>query len=323
MIRKEIVFLDAFTNNPGDLSFESISLLGNLKVYDRTENTNIELISERCVNAEIVIVNKFPVNEMTLTCMPDVKYIVVAATGYNNIDIESVKKRNIQVSNVKGYSSESVTQHIFASILTLLNKIEYYDHQVKNGRWSASLDFCFYDHSILELSGKTMGIFGYGNIGSRVGKVAHAFGMKIIATVTNKNKEKPDYVTFVDEEAIFRDSDFLSLHCPLTDATSGIINKSNLLKMKNNAILINTARGKLIEERDLFYALDHGLIAGAILDVLTHEPPSITNPLLNHSRCLITPHIAWAGQQSRKKLIEGIASNISAYCSGQWLNRIF
>lgn len=323
MIRKEIVFLDAFTNNPGDLSFESISLLGNLKVYDRTENTNIELISERCVNAEIVIVNKFPVNEMTLTCMPDVKYIVVAATGYNNIDIESVKKRNIQVSNVKGYSSESVTQHIFASILTLLNKIEYYDHQVKNGRWSASLDFCFYDHSILELSGKTMGIFGYGNIGSRVGKVAHAFGMKIIATVTNKNKEKPDYVTFVDEEAIFRDSDFLSLHCPLTDATSGIINKSNLLRMKNNAILINTARGKLIEERDLFYALDHGLIAGAILDVLTHEPPSITNPLLNHSRCLITPHIAWAGQQSRKKLIEGIASNISAYCSGQWLNRIF
>lgn len=322
MIRKEIVFLDAFTNNPGDLSFESISLLGNLKVYDRTENTNIELISERCVNAEIVIVNKFPVNEMTLTCMPDVKYIVVAATGYNNIDIESVKKRNIQVSNVKGYSSESVTQHIFASILTLLNKIEYYDHQVKNGRWSASLDFCFYDHSILELSGKTMGIFGYGNIGSRVGKVAHAFGMKIIATVTNKNKEKPDYVTFVDEEAIFRDSDFLSLHCPLTDATSGIINKSNLLRMKNNAILINTARGKLIEERDLFYALDHGLIAGAILDVLTHEPPSITNPLLNHSRSLITPHIAWAGQQSRKKLIEGIASNISAYCSGQWLNRI-
>ncbi len=322
MIRKEIVFLDAFTNNPGDLSFESISLLGNLKVYDRTENTNIELISERCVNAEIVIVNKFPVNEMTLTCMPDVKYIVVAATGYNNIDIESVKKRNIQVSNVKGYSSESVTQHIFASILTLLNKIEYYDHQVKNGRWSASLDFCFYDHSILELSGKTMGIFGYGNIGSRVGKVAHAFGMKIIATVTNKNKEKPDYVTFVDEEAIFRDSDFLSLHCPLTDATSGIINKSNLLRMKNNAILINTARGKLIEERDLFYALDHGLIAGAILDVLTHEPPSITNPLLNHSRCLITPHIGWAGQQSRKKLIEGIASNISAYCSGQWLNRI-
>ena len=323
MIRKEIVFLDAFTNNPGDLSFESISLLGNLKVYDRTENTNIELISERCVNAEIVIVNKFPVNEMTLTCMPDVKYIVVAATGYNNIDIESVKKRNIQVSNVKGYSSESVTQHIFASILTLLNKIEYYDHHVKNGRWSASLDFCFYDHSILELSGKTMGIFGYGNIGSRVGKVAHAFGMKIIATVTNKNKEKPDYVTFVDEEAIFRDSDFLSLHCPLTHDTSGIINKSNLLKMKNNAILINTARGKLIEERDLFYALDHGLIAGAILDVLTHEPPSITNPLLNHSRCLITPHIAWAGQQSRKKLIEGIASNISAYCSGQWLNRIF
>ncbi|MBP6235199.1 MAG: D-2-hydroxyacid dehydrogenase [Saprospiraceae bacterium] len=323
MNRKEIVFLDAFTNNPGDLSFESISLFGNLKVFDRTESTDLVLISERCEKEEIVIVNKFPINEMTLTCMPEVKYIVVAATGYNNIDIESVKKRNIQVSNVKGYSSESVTQHIFASILTLLNKIEYYDHQVKNGRWSASLDFCFYDHSILELSGKTMGIFGYGNIGNRVGEVAHAFGMKIIATVPNRDKVKPDYVTFVDEDAIFRDSDFLSLHCPLTDATSGIIKKSNLLKMKNTAILINTARGKLIEERDLFYALDHGVIAGAILDVLTQEPPAITNPLRNHSKCLITPHIAWAGQQSRKKLIEGIASNISAYCSGQWLNRIF
>lgn len=248
---------------PGDLSFESISLFGNLKVFDRTESTDLELISERCEKAEIVIVNKFPVNEMTLTCMPEVKYIVVAATGYNNIDIESVKKRNIQVSNVKGYSSESVTQHIFASILTLLNKIEYYDHQVKNGRWSASLDFCFYDHSILELSGKTMGILGYGNIGNQW-EVAHAFGMKIIATVPNRDKVKPDYVTFVDEDAIFRDSDFLSLHCPLTDATSGIIKKSNLLKMKNTAILINTARGKLIEERDLFYALDHGVIAGAI-----------------------------------------------------------
>jgi len=323
MNKKEIVFLDAFTNNPGDLSFESISLFGNLHVYDRTDSTDAVSIAERCEKAEIVIVNKFPVNELTLAYMPEVKYIVVAATGYNNIDIEAVKGRNIQVSNVTGYSSESVTQHIFASILTLLNKIEYYDHQVKNGRWSSCLDFCFYDHSILELSGKTMGIFGYGNIGSRVGEVAHAFGMKIIATVNNRDRMKPDYVTFVDEEIIFQDSDILSLHCPLTEATSGIIKKSNLLKMKNSAILINTARGKLIEERDLFYALDHGVIAGAILDVLTQEPPSITNPLLNHSKCLISPHIAWAGQQSRTKLIDGIAKNISAYCNNQWLNKIY
>lgn len=323
MDKKEIVFLDAFTNNPGDLSFDPIRHFGNLTVYERTDISDVSIIKERCENAEVIIVNKFPVNETTLNCMPEVKYIVVAATGYNNIDVDVVKRKGIQVSNVSGYSSESVTQHIFASILTFLNKVDYYDQQVKNGRWSSCPDFCFYDHPILELSGKTMGIFGYGNIGSRVGEVAHAFGMKIIAKVNKKDKEKPDYVTFVDEDTIFKDSDFLSLHCPLSESTSGIIHKTNLQKMKNTAILINTARGKLIEERDLFYALDHGVIAGAILDVLTAEPPHITNPLLNHSKCLITPHIAWAGQNSRRKLIEGIANNISTYCNNLWINRIY
>jgi glycerate dehydrogenase len=323
MDQNEVVFLDAFTNNPGDLSFDPIRHFGNLKVYDRTDVSDASIIKDRCEHAEVIIVNKFPVNETTLSSMPRVKYICVAATGYNNIDVDAVKSRGIQVSNVTGYSTESVTQHIFASILTFLNKINYYDQQVKNGRWSSCPDFCFYDYPIIELSGKTMGIFGYGNIGNRVGEVAHAFGMKIIAKVNKKDKEKPDYVTFVDKDTLFRDSDFLSLHCPLSESTSGIIHQTNLQKMKNTAILINTARGKLIVEQDLFYALDHGVIAGAILDVLTEEPPHITNPLLNHSKCLITPHIAWAGQESRKKLIDGIANNISAYYNDQWLNRIY
>ncbi|MBC7884245.1 MAG: D-2-hydroxyacid dehydrogenase [Saprospiraceae bacterium] len=315
----EIVFLDAFTNNPGDISFDAISSLGNLTVYDRT---TLDQLTERTKSAEIVIVNKFSINEDTLSLMPVVKYIVVAATGVNNIDLNLVKSKNIPLSNVRGYSTESVTQHVFASIFTLLNRIEYYDAEVKKGRWSKSPDFCFYDHAIKEVSGLTLGIFGFGTIGSRVGEVAHAFGMNVIATTQNTSKDKPEYVHFIPIETLFADSDILTLHTPLTEDNKEIINQKNLKSMKKEALLINTARGGLVNERDLFYALDHGLIAGAALDVLQQEPPHYSNPLVNHVKCLVTPHIAWASTNARKKLLEGVAENIYAFQQGKVINGV-
>ena len=220
----------------------------SLNTYDRTDERDLR---NRCEEADIVIVNKFPVNEITLAKMPNVKFIVVAATGYNNISIDVVKNRNIPVSNVKGYSAESVTHHVFASIFALLNKTDYYNLEVRNGRWSACPDFCFFDHSITEIAGKVMGIFGYGSIGKRVAEVAFAFGMHVFVTVNKPIYDKPDYITMVDKDTLFKKSDFLSLHCPLTNDTKEMINSDNLNKMKKQAILINTARGALVNENDL------------------------------------------------------------------------
>ncbi len=316
----EIVFLDGFTNNPGDISWEVLSNLGSFQVYDRT---NMDQLEERAKDADIIIVNKFVINEAALALMPKVKYIVVAATGYNNIDLTAVKNRNIPVSNVRGYSTESVTQHVFASIFALFNRIDHYNHEVKMCRWSKSQDFCFYDHSIKDISGLTFGIFGYGTIGKQVAKVANAFGANVIVTTRNPLSDAPDDIRFVSQEDLFAHSDILSLHSPLTDQTKGIVNKANLKLMKQDAILVNTSRGGLVVEDDLFYALDHGVIAAAALDVLDKEPPHFTNPLVGHPKCLITPHIAWASRNARIKLLEGIAHNIISFANGITVNTVY
>lgn len=316
----KIVFLDAYTNNPGDISFDPIASLGEFRAYQRTDRSEL---AERAAEAEILIVNKFVIDEAALVLMPKVKYIVVAATGYNNIDVAATSKRNISVSNVRAYSTESVTQHVFALLLAIQNKVEYYDTQVKSGRWAQSADFCFYDHPIFEIAGMTLGLLGYGTIGKRVAQVAAAFGMTVIATTRNMTQEKPDYLQFVDLDTLLASSDVLSLHCPLTEETREVIQKKNLQKMKSSAILINTGRGALIRENDLFYALDHGLIRGAALDVLTQEPPHFSNPLLHHTRCVVTPHVAWAGQNARMALIAGIAENIKSFQTGKLLNEVY
>lgn len=313
----KIVFLDAYTNNPGDITFDPIAVLGDFFAYDRT---SVDELGDRVKDADIVIVNKFKVDEVSLAEMENVKYIIVAATGFNNIDIDAVKKKRIPVSNVSGYSIHSVSQHVFASIFALLNRHEHYNAEVKSGRWAKSMDFCFYDQSIFELYGKTLGIIGYGDIGRRVGDLALAFGMNVIVHTRNTMKPKSDGISFVDLDTIWTNSDFVSLHCPLTAETNQLVRKENLKKMKPNAILINTGRGALVNEMDLFYALDHGVIRAAALDVLTQEPPALHNPLLNHPSCLVTPHIAWAGQDARKKLIQGIADNILAYQNGNLIN---
>jgi glycerate dehydrogenase len=315
----KIVFLDARTMNPGDLDFSPLATMGDFTAYDRTKP---EQAAERAGDAEIIIVNKFPVNETTLSAMPSVKYICVAATGYNNIDIPAVRSRGIQVSNVRDYSTDSVAQHVFASILAWYNRIERYDSLVKAGQWSAQDDFCFYTETIFPLRGKTLGIAGYGAIGKKVAGIGLAFGMDII--VCNRSQIAPEAgIRQVSKEECLRQSDILTLHMPLTEDTRHWIDKKALHLMKQGSLLINTARGPLVSLDDLLAVLNTGVIGGAILDVLDAEPPKDPHPVIFHERCIVTPHIAWAGLEARQKLLEGIRANISAYLNGQWIHPVF
>ena len=315
----KIVFLDAYTNNPGDLSFEAFRLLGEFVSYDRT---SLSQVYERAADAEIVIVNKFSINHGILSMMPMVRYICVAATGFNNIDIFETNNRQIQVSNVKGYSVHGVAQHLFAVLLSYINKPDYYISEVKKGRWSTTADFCFYDHSISELSGKTFGIIGYGDIGKKVTGIAMAMGMHALVHTRTIPEEKHSGINFVDLDTLWKESDVISLHCPLTSDTKEIINKNTLKLMKPDTILINIGRGGLINEDDLLTALNEELLGCAILDVLQVEPPSVNQELINHPKCLVTPHIAWASKESRQRLIDGVAGNIRSWLNGVWINRV-
>lgn len=310
LLKMKIVYLDAFTVNHGDLSWSVLESLGELNVYD---HTNPDEIIERAKNAEIIIVNKMKLDRFHFDQLPILKYVVVSATGYNNINIEDAKHSNVLVSNVSGYSTNSVVQFIFSSLLSLSNRIEYYQDEVSKGRWSTTRDFCFYDHSIDELRGKTLGIYGYGNIGSAVAKMAHCFGMKIL--VVNKYPETTDLkiASNVTSDELFEQSDIISFHVPLTDDTNGLIGTDNLNLMKSNAVIINTARGGLVNEEELSNHLSQNERFVAILDVLSVEPPPEDNLLIGLHNCKITPHLAWASKQSRGRLIEGVARNVKAY----------
>lgn len=318
--RKKIVFLDAYTNNPGDLDFGSIAHLGDLTVYPRSMEDEI---LQKAGDAEILIVNKFPIHETLLEKLPMLKYIAVAATGYNNIDIEAVKNRQIKVSNAVAYSTNSVAQHVFAMLLNILQRVDYYNQEVKKGTWAKCDDFCFYHHTIYELANKKFGIIGYGKIGQRVGEIARAFGMTVLVHSRTIPQIKPEGVEFVDAAYLFANADVLSLHCPLTPETSEIIQRNNLKKMKPNLILINTGRGGLINESDLFYALDHQIIRGAALDVLTIEPPMMHHALIQHPSCYVTPHLAWTSIEARQRLLEITAENIQSYLNGTWINNVY
>lgn len=315
----KIVFLDAFTMNPGDLDFSVLASLGDFTAYDRTTP---EQTGERAGDADIIIVNKFPVNEHTLEAMPLLKYICVAATGYNNIDIPAVKARGIKVSNVRDYSTDSVAQHVFASVLAWYNRIERYDRLVKSGDWSAQEDFCFYTETIFPLRGKTLGIAGYGAIGKKVAQIGMAFGMDVIACNRSTISETSG-IRQVSKEECLGLSDVLTLHMPLTPDTRFWIDKQSLATMKPGSLLINTARGPLVSPDDLLEALETNRIGGAILDVLDTEPPKDPHPVIFHERCLVTPHIAWAGLEARQKLLEGIYSNIRSFMGGNWVNPVY
>jgi glycerate dehydrogenase len=310
----KIVFLDAYTlNSLNDLDLSVFNSLGEVTLYDRTAKDEIV---ERCQNAEIVLTNKCPLDALTISQLPALKYIGVAATGYNIVDIEAAKNQGIIVTNVRGYSSASVAQLVFSLILSFTNRVAEHAQNI-NQTWTSSPDFCFYHSPLTELEGKTLGIIGLGDIGKKVANIGLGFGMKILATKRNPATGSMNDVEICSEEKLLQESDFVTLHCPLMPENQGFINQKNLSLMKPSAILINTSRGGLINEQDLADALNNHQIAGAGLDVLSVEPPTKDNPLLTASNTIITPHVAWAGVNARKELLKGMIENIVAFQRGE------
>lgn len=314
----KIVILDAYTSNPGDLSWDKFSALGELCVYERTAK---EEILERCKDAEIILDNKVVLDRETLAQLPKLKYIGVLATGYNIIDVQAATELGITVCNVPTYSTRAVAQLTFALILEFYNGVAAHNEAVHAGEWTACKDFCFQKTPLLELSGKTFGIVGFGKIGQEVAKIADVFGMNILCCVKSP-KPQPSFENFrfVSLDELAEKSDIISFHCPLTQETKGLVNAEFISKMKNNAIIINTARGPIIDEKALAAALDSGKIAGAAVDVLSCEPPKSDNPLLSCKNCIITPHIAWAGYETRERLLEIVYQNLKSFLDGEPIN---
>lgn len=305
----KIVHLDTFTSIMDGIGLEPLDKFSDFTAY---KNTSYDKIIKRAKDADIIITNKVVIDQNIMDQLPKLKYICVCATGYNNVDVAAAKLKGIPVSNVSGYSTNSVVQHVFAMALHAIINIAYYDEEVMDGRWQDSGQFTFYDHSIRELNGMTMGIYGYGTIGEKIAQVANAFGMNVIAN-TRTPKEPLANIKYVDFKTLIAESDILSLHSSLNPSNEGILNAEVFEQMKPSSILINTARGGLINEKDLAEALNDNKLSFACLDVLTEEPPSTNNPLLNAKNCIITPHIAWTSLEARKKLLAGVANNIDAF----------
>jgi len=298
-----IVILDGYTANPGDLSWDEFHQLGACTIYDRTSETQVV---ERARDADAVLTNKSILSRAALAVLPRLRYIGVLATGYNVVDTDAARERGIPVCNVPEYSTPNVAQAVFALLLELTNRTGHHAQTVREGRWCAAKDFCYWDYPLIELKGLTLGIIGYGRIGRAVAEIARAFGMRVLTCDVGD-----------DPDALLRESDVVSLHCPLTAETKHLINVARLAKMKPTAFLINTARGGLVNEADLAEALNSGRIAGAGLDVLSVEPPPVDNPLLRAKNCFITPHIAWATRNARARLLQIAAANLRAWLAGR------
>ena len=315
MSRPKIAILDGATLNPGDNPWTEIESLGDVAVYDRTPPDEV---LDRARGAAILVINKVKLPAATLEQLPDLKLIAVTATGFDCVDAAAARRQNIPVCNVPIYGTDSVAQHTFALLLHLCHRVDVHDAAVHAGEWTRSPDFCFWKTPLIELTGKTFGMIGFGRIGRRVADLAHAFGMRVIAE-SRSRRDAPNWQPFAwaDLDEVFSTSDFISLHCPLTPETKGLINTANLAKMKPTAFLINTSRGALIVEADLAAALNQNRIAGAALDVLSVEPPVSENPLLTAKNCVITPHHAWATLAARQRLMKTTAENISAFLTGK------
>lgn len=316
---KEIVILDAFTLNPGDLSWSQLEQLGKCTIYDRTDEAQIV---QRAQHAEIVLTNKTVLSRKTLSKLPLLEYIGVLATGYNVVDLQYTNQNDICVTNIPGYSGSSVPQTVFSLLLHLTNNVAGYSNSVKTGEWTKSLDFCYYTTSLTELSGKTMGIIGFGFIGRQTAKIAQSFGMKVIVHTRSAPENLSEDIAHVSLDELITQSDVISLHCPLTEDNYQFINKRQLQAMKQDCILINTSRGPLIDEHALADALRVGDIKAAALDVLSTEPPSPDNPLIGLENCIITPHVAWATKAARKRLLAICINNISHFLSGHPINTV-
>ncbi|MBR1810573.1 MAG: D-2-hydroxyacid dehydrogenase [Clostridia bacterium] len=313
----KIVILDGFAENPGDLSWDGIRAFGDVTVYDRTPK---DAILTRAAGAEILVTNKTPLTKETLAHLPDVKFIALLSTGYNIVDCAYAKQRGIPVSNIPAYSTESVAQLVFALILEHTRQVGLHSRSVAAGDWAKSADFCYTLAPLTDLTGKTLGIIGYGSIGKAVARIALALGMRVKATSRTHTAGGDGGVTFCDLDTLIATGDIVSLHCPLTPETTGLVNRDFLRKMKPAALLINTSRGPVVDEQALADALNRGEIAGAGLDVMAQEPPQADNPLFTAKNCFITPHIAWAAYETRQRLMDVFTANIAAYIHGTPIN---
>lgn len=315
-----IVVLDGYTENPGDLSWKDLEELGDLTVYDRTSLTDEKEIINRIGNSEVVVTNKTPITRNVMDECADIKYITVLATGYNVVDYAYAKEKGINVSNVPSYGTVSVAQYSIAMLLEICHHIGHHGRTVSEGRWEKSPDWCYWDYPLIELEGKTLGIIGFGRIGQREGMIARAMGMRVIAYDLYESEEGKNIAEYTDLDTLLRESDVISLHCNLTPENTGMIDRKAIEKMKPGAIIINNARGQLIQEQDLADALNSGKVGAAGLDVVSTEPIRADNPLLKAKNCLITPHISWAPIECRKRIMECTVNNIKSYMAGKPVN---
>ena len=314
----KIVGLDGAALNPGDLSWSCFERFGCVTVYPRT-NTQEEII-KRIDDAEIVLLNKVPITETILDACPSVKLICCLATGYNVVDVQAAKQRNIAVCNVPAYSTHAVAQFTFALLLELCHRIGHHSGLVHNGAWVNCPNFCFWDTPQVELAGKTIGIIGFGQIGQQVGKIASAMGMRVLAYSRSRRPEAEHIGEYVDFDTLLAQSDVITLHCPLFPETNHLINQNSLSKMKQGAILLNTARGPIIDEQAVADALRSGRLGGAAMDVVSEEPMKADNPLLNAPNCIITPHMAWAAIETRQRILDVTMKNIQCFLDGRPIN---
>lgn len=310
----KLVILDARALNPGDLSYDCMNQFGDVALYQRTDS-EAETI-QRIGDSEIVLVNKVPITESVLAACPNIKLICVQATGYNIVDVEACARRGIPVTNVPSYGTAAVAQFTMALMLEMCHRIGLHNHSVHQGDWAQAETFCYWLTPQMELAGKTLGIIGFGRIGQAVGQLAKAFGMKVIAYNRSQCEEGRKIAEYVDLDTIFAQSDIVSLHCPQTAETEKLINAETIAKMKDGAMLVNTARGGLVEEEALVAALESGKLRYAAVDVVSKEPMPLDNPLLKTRKCIITPHIAWAPVESRQRLLDTVVENIRCYLAG-------
>ncbi|MDR1322479.1 MAG: D-2-hydroxyacid dehydrogenase [Gracilibacteraceae bacterium] len=318
----KIVILDGHTENPGDLSWEGFARQGDLTVYDLTDPRNEALIQTRIGGAEAVLVNKTPISAATMAACPQLRYIGVLATGYDVVDVKAARAGGITVTNIPAYGTETVAQFAMALLLEICNRVGHHAEAVRQGRWAEAGEFCFWDYPLMELVGKTMGIIGYGRIGRSTGKLAHAFGMEVLAHDAFPIKDPEEYACAVSLEELYAEADVIALHCNLTPENRGMINRGSIARMKNGVIILNNSRGPLINEPDLAAALNSGKVYAAGLDVVIVEPVRPNNPLLTAKNCIITPHISWAAKESRQRLMDIAVRNLERYLAGQPENTV-
>ena len=315
----KIVILDGFTSNPGDLSWDKMEILGDLTVYEYTPNQTADVV-ERLKDCEIALTNKTVITAEIMEACPALRYIGVLATGYNVVDMKAAAEHGITVTNVPGYSTQAVAQQAFALLLDICSHAAHHSKEVHNGRWSRGRDFCFWDYPLIELDHKTAGIIGFGQTGKAIGRVAKAFGMRVITNGSHETPEGKAIGEYVSREQLLKESDVIFLACPLNEQTKDLVCKETIAQMKDGVILINTSRGGTIVEKDLAEALHSGKVYGAGVDVVSTEPARPDNPLLSCENCVITPHIAWATKEARVRLIDIASENVKCFLEGKAQN---